>query len=295
MRASLVLSEIGIGLRRNVTLTIAVIVTTAISLSLLGASLIIQHQVDVMHEIYGDSTELRIDLADNITGDQRTQLQQELKADPAVKSVLFRTRADNLRIFREEFGKSQPDLVASATAADLPESFVVKVNHAPQDLDVITSEYQNQPGVKTVMTARESIRKLFALLGGLRNAAFGVAVVQVLAALLLISNTIRVAAFNRRRETGIMRLVGASSFSIQLPFLLEGAAAGLVGGAAACAALAAAKRFLADGVLNSIFASGVIPNVTWGDIFKTMPAILVIGVAISSLASFVTLRRYLRV
>ena len=120
-----------------------------------------------------------------------------------------------------------------------------------------------------------------------------IAAVQVLAAVLLISNTIRVAAYSRRRETGIMRLVGASNLYIQLPFLLEGVLAGIVGAAFATGALAAVKVLLIDGQLRPTFTFTAF--IGWDDVLATVPWLFLTGVLLAGLASFVTLRRHLRV
>ena len=134
---------------------------------------------------------------------------------------------------------------------------------------------------------------IFRLLTAMQRTALIVAVIELAAAALLISNTIRVAAFSRRRETGIMRLVGASNLYIQLPFLLEGALAGLVGGLLACGLLAVGKHFLIDGVLSTSIK--FLPFVSWSDVYAKMPLVIFLGVALSSLASLLTLRRHLRV
>ena len=123
--------------------------------------------------------------------------------------------------------------------------------------------------------------------------AFGIAVVQLLAAALLIANTIRIAAFSRRRETGIMRLVGASSFSIQLPFLLEGVITGLVGGALASGGLIALQQLVIEDRLAPQLTS--VQFIDMGDVWGTVPIVLLTGVLISGVASFVSLLKYLRV
>jgi cell division transport system permease protein len=149
------------------------------------------------------------------------------------------------------------------------------------------------PGVAQVVDQRALLDRFFKLLNGFQVAALAIAAVQVFAAILLISNTIRVAAFSRRRETGIMRLVGASNWSIQLPFILEAAIAGLIGGVLAALVLIGFQAFFVQDILVPAFRFTA--WVGWGDVWRIVPILLLTGTLIAAVASFVTLRRYLRV
>ena len=140
---------------------------------------------------------------------------------------------------------------------------------------------------------RAILDRFFQVLNGFQVAALFIALVQIVAAALLISNTIRVAAFSRRRETGIMRLVGASNFYIQLPFLLEGAIAGLIGAILACASIIGIKKFFVEDRLEPSFQFTAF--IGWEAVWVVVPILLLAGVGLSALASFLTLRRYLRV
>lgn len=302
MRAQFVLSEIGIGLRRNLTMTIAVVVTVMISLSLLGSGLLVRKQVEIMKDYWYDRVEVSVFLcgaestAPSCAGraidpEQRQLLQAELEGTPQVQRVYYESKEEAFERFREQF-KDSPDLVANVTADALPESFRVKLDD-PTQFEVVASAFRGRPGVEDVQDQKKLLEKFFRVLNGFQAAALFVAVVQLLAATLLISNTIRVAAFSRRRETGIMRLVGASNLYIQLPFLLEGALAGLLGAAAASGVLAAIKAFFIDRQLKPVFT--LFNFVGWDAVLAIVPTLLLTGVLLSGLASFVTLRRHLRV
>ena len=302
MRASFVLSEIGIGLRRNLTMTIAVIVTTAISLALFGAGLLIREQVSTMKDYWYDKVEVSLYLCGDgstsancngtsVTPDQRTQIQQELQETPLVDKVFYESQQDAYKRFSEQF-KDSPDLVQNVTADALPESFRVKLKD-PTQFEVVASEFRDRPGVDEVQDQKALLENFFKLLNTLQLFALIVAGVQVFAAVLLISNTIRVAAFSRRRETGIMRLVGASNLYIQLPFLLEGVLAGLVGAILASGGVVALKAILIDRLLKPNFP--ITAYVGWDAVIAVIPIIILTGVALSGLASFLTLRRHLRV
>src|SRR5687768_13290511 len=231
MRASFVLSEIGIGLRRNLTMTIAVVVTTAISLALFGAGLLIREQVSTMKDYWYDKVEVSVYLCGEgsnslncnggtVTEDQRDQIQADLQMTPLVEQVYYESKQDAYKRFQEQF-KDSEDLVRNVTPDALPESFRVKLKD-PTQFEVIASAFRDRPGVDEVQDQKSLLEPFFRLLRWLQYGALLVALFQLVAALLLVYNTIRVAAFSRRRETGIMRLVGASNLYIQLPFLLEG-------------------------------------------------------------------------
>src|SRR5690606_20220703 len=150
-----------------------------------------------------------------------------------------------------------------------------------------------QPGVSQVINQRDLVDNLFTALDRLRYGALVVAVILVLAAALLIGNTVRLSAYNRRRETGIMRLVGASNLYIQLPFVMEGMIAGLIGGVFAAVMLILSKVFLFEEIMRSMGSGGA--QIGWDDVASVITLTMIIGVVICVLASFVTLRRYLRV
>jgi cell division transport system permease protein len=302
MRASFVLSEIGIGLRRNLTMTIAGVVTVATSLAILGAGLLAQRQVSSMKDYWYDKIEVSIFLcADNspgancsgqaVTIDQRNALLQELNANPLVQKVFYESQQQAYQNFIKQFKESK-DLVENVTPDALPESLRVKLKD-PTKYEELTSAFQDSPGVDEISDQKALLEPFFRVLGRLQLVAWVVAGIQILAAILLIGNTIRVAAFSRRRETGIMRLVGASNLYIQLPFLLEGVLVGLVGAAFASIGLAVLKAVLVDHLLRPMlkFASFV----GWGDVIVIVPWLFVIGVALTGISSFFTLRRHLRV
>jgi cell division transport system permease protein len=302
LRAQFVLSEIGIGLRRNLTMTIAVVVTMTISLTLIGAGLLVRDQVNVMKGYWYDKVEVTVYLCGTtssagncagkeVTQDQRTQIGKDLSATPQVERVYYESKQQAYERFKEQF-KDSPDLVANVSPDALPESYRVKLKD-PKQFDVVASAFRDRPGVDTVQDLKKLLDPVFKVLGAFQRMAVYVAVLQLLAAILLISNTIRVAAFSRRRETGIMRLVGASNFYIQLPFLLEGAIAGLVGGILASVLVGLGKWVLVDNQLRKLVK--FTNFIGWDAVVGTIPVLLLLGVALSVIASFVTLRRHLRV
>jgi len=300
MRAGFLFSEVRIGLRRNFTMTFAVIVTVAISLSLLGIGLLSNSQVNAMKDYWYDKIEVSVFLCGSlsespscsggvVTPEQRTSIKSDLEALPVVQSVFYESQTEAFARFKERFKSSA--IAQNVTADQLPESFRVKLKD-PTQFDVVVSAFSGRPGVDVVQDQRSILEKFFQLLAVLRNGALIVGLLSVLTAALLISNTLRIAAFNRRRETGVMRLVGASSWSIQLPFLLEGVFAAFIGWMLASGLLAALKY---------VVETKVAPLLTftkffgWGEVALASGWLLLTGLVVSTIASVVTLRRYLKV
>ena len=300
MRARFLLGEVGIGLKRNFTMTFAVIVTVAISLSLLGIGLLSNSKVNAMKDYWYDKIEVSVFLCGSlsespscsagiISSAQRLQIQNELQKMPVVDTVYYESQSQAYSRFQERFKDSA--IAQNVTADQLPESFRVKLKD-PQQFPVIVSAFSGRPGIDLVQDQRTILEKFFRLLAVLRNGALLVGLASVLTAALLISNTLRIAAFNRRRETGVMKLVGASSWSIQLPFLLEGVISAIIGWGLATGLLA---------LLKSVVDSKVAPLLTftkffgWGEVWVASGWLLLTGLTVSVLASLVTLRRYLKV
>lgn len=293
MRVRTVASEAVIGLRRNLVMSVAAIVTIAVSLAFVGTALLVRHTVGEIRQIFYTQIEISIFLNEDVTQPQRDEIDQTLTDLPLVQSVTYESKAEAYRRFKLQF-QDQPDLLANVTQDALPESYRVKLKD-PKQYDIVASAVKGLPGVGQVVDYRKFLNTLFAVLDGLRFTAEVTAGVQLFAALLLIGNTVRVSAFSRRRETGVMRLVGATRLYIQLPFFLEGVVAGLVGAGIAIGLLFLGKVFVLDHRLAELFKSGVVPKVTNGDIWAVSPWLVLFGVLISGLASLVTLQRYTRV
>ncbi|MGH3320610.1 MAG: permease-like cell division protein FtsX [Streptosporangiaceae bacterium] len=301
MRAQFVFSEMWIGLRRNLTMTIAVILTVAISLALFGIGLMIRSQVNSMKDYWFDKVEVSIFLCVKsssssqcqqngpATKEQKQQIRRDLSSMPQVKKVYYESQQQAWDRFKRQFSDSP--LLDSASPKDLPDSYRVKLKD-PRKYAVVQSAVEGRPGVDTVMNEQHVLKRFFTILNKLRNAALGIFIALLIAGVLLISNTIRLAAYNRRRETGIMRLVGASNFFIQLPFLLEGAIAGLIGGVIAAIAVGGVQQFFVEPLQQS---TPTVAFLGWGAVAQIIVVQIVVGVLLCGLASLVTLRKYLRV
>lgn len=294
------MSEVGIGLRRNLTMTFAVIITVAISLTLLGVGLLANSQVRVMKDYWYDKIQVSVFLCGSlsqspscaggpVTSAERATIEQDLRALPVVQAVYYESQSDAFQHFQEQFKGSA--IAQNVTANQLPESFRVKLKD-PTQFAVIRSAFAGRPGVDTVQDERAILDKFFKLLGVLRDGALLIGLASVITAALLISNTLRLAAYNRRRETGVMKLVGASSFSIQLPFLLEGIIGAFIGWAISTGLLAGFKALVDKKVAPLLSFTRFF---LWSDVWSASAVLLGIGFLVSGGASFVTLRKYLKV
>jgi cell division transport system permease protein len=269
------------------------ILTTAISLGLMGTGLLIAGMISDMKEIYYDKVQVSIFLADGVSDEQRSAIETQLAGSPEVAGYLYESKEEAYERFRQQFSQ-QPELVENTPPDALPESFRVELVN-PERYEVVAAAFPNgQNGVDQVRDEGDFLDRLFSLLNGARNATIAVAVVQALAALLLISNTIQLAAFNRRNETNIMRLVGASRWYTQLPFILEAALAGLIGALLAVGGLVLTKVLFVDKTLAGPIKAGIIPPVDWSAIATIAPVIAGAGVGLAAVAAYVTLRLYVR-
>ncbi|HWB72473.1 MAG TPA: permease-like cell division protein FtsX [Egibacteraceae bacterium] len=283
-------NEVVLGLRRNLLMTLATIVTVTVSLALLGAGLLVQRQVNLTRDLFYAQVEVSIFLQDEISESQRASLEQDLRENPQVQDVLYESKEDAYTHFQEIF-KNDPNLTASVTPEILPASFRVKLVD-PQQFAIVQSQYAGYPGVDEVSDQREVLDKFFRVMDAFRNGALAVALLQLFAAAALISNTIRITAFARREQTGIMKLVGATNWYIRLPFILEGIVAGVAGALCAGGLLLLAEATLISKLQRQIL---FIPFIGSGDVFAVLPVLVLIGAGIASAASFVSLRRFLAV
>ncbi|MFJ5549696.1 MULTISPECIES: permease-like cell division protein FtsX [unclassified Streptomyces] len=307
MRAQFVLSEIGVGLRRNLTMTFAVVISVALSLALFGGSLLMRDQVSTMKGYWYDKVNVSIFLCNKneaetggsptctkgaVTPDQKKQIEADLKKMDLVETVQYESADQAYKHYKEQFGDSP--LVTSVTPDQMQESFRVKLKD-PEKYKVITTAFAGRDGVQSVQDQRGVLDNLFSLLDILNKAALGVMLVMLVVALLLIVNTVRVSAFSRRRETGIMRLVGASSFYIQMPFIAEAAFAGLIGAFVACGMLVCGQYFVIDHGVSLSKKLELINFIGWDHVVTKLPLVLAIGLLMPAMAAFVALRKYLKV
>ncbi|BCB79720.1 permease-like cell division protein FtsX [Phytohabitans flavus] len=290
-RLKYVLSEVLVGLWRNVTMTVAMIITLAVSLAMLGASGLMYLQVNSMKDFYYDQIEVAIFLNNDVTDQQRSDLDNALKSDPLVAEVIYESKEQAHEKFKTMYADA-PDLVNAVKPGQLPESFRVRLKN-PEQFQQINDKYKNNEGVETIVDQQRLLDKIFNILGSVQNMALLAASIMAIAALLLVGNTIQVAAYSKRREVAVMKLVGASNWFIQAPFVLEAVVAGLIGSIIAFVGLFLGKLFLLDGSLRDL--TELLTPLSWADVLLMFPLMAGVGALVSAVTAWVTLRFYLRV
>lgn len=303
-RARFVLSEIGSGLRRNVSMSVAVVLVTFVSLTFVGAAALLQVQIGNMKDEWYDKVEVSIFLcpADStvptcaegeVTQEQMDAVKGVLQSDalaPYVQTIFTESKQEAFDALQRQMAGT---VWAESVTVDLMQvSYRVKLTD-PEQYQVVADAVTGRPGVESVRDQRQILEPLFVILNRATLLSVGLAVVMIVAAILLITTTIRLSAMSRRRETGIMRLVGASSLFIQLPFMLEGAIAALVGSLLAVTGLYVGVRYLVEDWLQSSLQW--VNLVTTQDVLEIAPWLILISIGLAAISSLVTLRRYTRV
>ncbi len=302
MRITFLLGEIGNGLRRNVSMVVSVVLVTMISMYLLGLGLLAQRQVDTMKDYWYDRVQVSIFLcvdkslypscAGTATSEaQRNQIKAQLEQmKPPVKDVYYESQAQAYQRFKEQFRNSP--LGDQATERAFADSFRVSLSD-PAKYDVIASSFEGAPGVGKVQDQKQLLDKFFSFMNVVSWFAIALSVLMVICATLLMATTIRQTAFSRRRETGIMRLVGASNFTIQFPFIMETVVAAVLGAGLAMGLLWATVRYGISGYLSTAMLDTAFIGVP--DVIAVAPWVVGGVVVLAMVTSGFTIRRYLRV
>ncbi|BDH58579.1 permease-like cell division protein FtsX [Tsukamurella sp. PLM1] len=300
MRASFITSEVLTGLRRNVSMTIAMILTTAISLGLFGGGLLVVRMADKSQDIFLQRVEIQVFVDDKVAADDPNcqkevcqAIESKIKAQPGVDSIDFISQEKALETAKSKTFADQPELAELVRPGVLPASFKVRVGDENRFSAVIDA-VKTQPGVSGVQDQRELVERVFSVLGGARNAAFFVALIQAVAAILLIANTVQVAAYTRRTEVSIMRLVGASRWYTQLPFLLEAVLAAVIGAVLAIGGLFLGKSLFFDRALREMYGVNILARITNTDVLLVSPWLILVGAGFAAVTAYVTLRFYVR-
>lgn len=304
MRLRFVLSQIGQGLRRNLAMTVSVVLVTFVSLVFVGAGMLIQTQIDRIKGEWYDKVEVSVYFCPEISGEPQCAAGRASEEDIAavkellespslaqyVEEVHFEDRESAYENFVTDFGDHT--WVANTTSAMMSDSFRVKLLDLER-ADVIAEAVSGRPGVDVVQDQRDLLQGMFQVMNGLTVIALALAIVMTIAAVLLITTTIRLSALNREKETSIMRLVGASNLFIQLPFMLEGAIAALIGSGLAIGTLWAGVRFGVEGWLADSIR--IWPFIGTGDLWRIAPLLIGIGIILAAISSLVSLSRYTKV
>lgn len=284
-------------LRRNLTLTLASVLTVAVSLSLLGVALLLQKGVNNATDRWENGVEFIIWVQPDIAENQRALLETDLDNSPGISTYRYVSQEEALQEFKEDYFPDNPEITQLVTADVIPSSYrVVPAQLNAEAIEIVASSFEAKPGVKKVVRATDEISKIETATDVIRWVVLGAGIILLATGLLLILNTIRMAMFARRREIEVMKLVGATNWFILIPFMLEGTFQGLIGAALGTASVYGANRAFqewlsSDNVLNILQSFAV----SSGDIWEIGILLVGIGVLVGSVGSAIAAYRFLDV
>lgn len=307
MQLRYVFSETRTGLKRNVSMTVALVVTIFISLTLVGMGFLLNAQAQKAERYWGSKLQITVFLCNQdsktphcASGEadaaQKAEIENVLKTyKNEVSSYYIQSKQQAFEIYKRVYlAKGQPDqeVYSVLTANDMKESYWVKLKD-PNKYQQVEAALSGMDGVASVRDLRAVLKPIYFWLTVMKWGAIGVAAFLLVAAVLQVANTIRLAAFARRKEIGIMRLVGASTLYISLPFLMETLVAALIGIGLSALSLGAFMEFVVYRHLRS--ASQIVEWVDWNDALTSVVGIAVIGVLLTLIPTLFMTRKYLKV
>ena len=306
MQLTYVFSELGNGLRRNVSMTIAVIVTIFVSLTLVGMGLLLNAQADKAEDYWGSKLQITVFLCNQnstsancvdgeVTKPQKGEIEKILDDHPEVASWHMESKQEAYDKWKSTYVSSdetEQRVYESIRPSDMQESYWVQLKD-PEQFMGIKSQVAGLQGVDSVRDLREVLKPIYFWMNVMKWGAIAIAGFLIFAAVLQVGNTIRLAAFARRREIGIMRLVGASSLYIQLPFLMEALVAAVIGVLLAGGAIAVFMYVVIYRMLRP--SSTIVAWVDWYDGFWAIGWIAMIGLLLTLVPTLALTRKYLKV
>jgi cell division transport system permease protein len=307
MQITHIFAELGTGLRRNISMTVSLIVTMFVSLSMVGFAFMLSTQTDRTEEFWGDRLQIQVLLCaettntgscveGQVTDAERTAVEEALNGNPQVESIEYNSQRDAYDRAKERFSQDDTykEAFQVADVKDFNASYFVTLKD-PHQYESVESQVSEMPGVAGTKNLIDYLEPLYVALDYLWWFSVATAGFLIVAAILQVSNTIRLTAYARRREIGIMRLVGASSWHIQLPFLLESLLAAMIAGVLACLALASLIQFLVKGVILDSSMAVVTKWIGWNEAVYAGVVTLAFAVLLGLIPTLVMTRKYLNV
>jgi cell division protein FtsX len=302
VRIGLILSEALNGLRRNASMVVSVVLVTFVSLTFVGAAILMQMQIGTMKDFWVDRAQVAISMCSAVstaatctgglaTPEQLAEVEAKLES-PALSGIIRDIAFEDKQYTYDRIVELEPGYADILTPDQAWETFRINLVDQTQS-DVIIEAFTGQAGVEEVRDEMQYLEPLFSALTVATYIAVGIAALMLIAAVLLIATTIRLSAYARRREIGIMRLVGASNRFIQTPFVLEGVFAALIGSVLASGAVIAGVHFGVNGYLRGRI-NFVTTWVGMTDAWIVVPVLIAIGVALAALSAGFAIRRWLR-
>ena len=296
LKVDYVVKETGTNLRRNITLTLATLITVGVSLALSGAALLIRAGVDNATIQWKGGIEFIVFMKPDASQGQIDAVRSDLKNSPAIKSFKYLDHDAAFEEFKKLFS-DQPEFYENVTADILPTSFkVVPVDPSNENVSALKQQFEKKAGVAQVVAALEIIKSFERMSSVVAKVVLVAAICLGLAAIVLITNTIRMAMFARRREIEVMKLVGATNWFIRVPFMLEGLVQGVVGGLVGVGGVYVVAWLLRNKVASApgleLFRSFVVHG---SDVFLANILVLVVGCVVGVIGSGWAVTRFLDV
>ncbi len=295
-RLGYLLRETGNNVLRNTTLFLATFIAVWVSLTMFGSAIIMRTGVSEATGRWSDDVQITVFMLADSTADQRAELERSIDANPEIELISFVTQEESYELLQEAFSEDSPELLEGLTPADLPLSY--RIRPLTNDADVVSAisdSFRSKPGVRSVADAPELLRSIERNSQRISTILLIASIVVLVAAVLLIINTIRTAAFARRDDIEIMKLVGASNWYIRTPFVIEGTIQGLIGAVLAIPMLFLLnnllKDFVSDESLELLQGLPVENSFIW----NTSIWVMLLGAGIGAIGSLVVVGKYVDV
>jgi cell division transport system permease protein len=291
--------EMWASFRRNLTLTVAAILTSAIALLLVGTTFLIQRAFDNLLVQWRGDVEMIVFVRSDATPEQISLIDQTIKAAPTIIDAEKLQYLDKTQSYEEakRIFVGDPVTLSLLTPDNIPSQFkVVPITQDPELVRSLSEQYRSLPGVQDVALAEDEFQVISTLSRFVRTVTLVMSLVLLFVAVGLIWNTIRTAMYARRREIEVMKLVGATNWFIRVPFMLEGLLHGLLGGIASCGGLWVLNSAWTNGVAGFKPGTGIssliVPS---GYLTGVMLMILAIGALVGAVGSAIAASRFLDV
>ena len=280
-------------LRRNLLLTTASMLTVAVSLSFVGGAVLFRSGVDNATKSWEEGVEFEVFMEVDASPEQQAEVERALTQHPDVAEVEFFSQQQQYELFKNLFA-NRPEYIDNVTADNLPTSYRVEPEVADADLiESIGERFETEEGVREVLFAEDTVRDVLNVSRYAQLGLLGLALFVLLAAALLIFNSIRMAIFSRRQEIEVMKLVGATNMFIRVPFMIEGLLQGLLGAGLAFAAVYFGSTAFVEWVGSfELFTSFVLLTT---QVVGTGALMLAVGAAVGALSAGVAVTRFLDV
>lgn len=280
-------------LKRNKTLSIASIVTVALTLFMFGIFLITMLNANKLVKNVESKLEVQVFLKDGISTSDKNDIEETVKNINGVVEVSYETKEQALEKYKEQLGEKNQGLLQGFDKENpLPESYIVKVKSS-EIVEVVVTNTEKKPGVEEVVANRELVDRIAALTKGIKWVGTAALIILTPISLLLIGNTIKLAVYSRKREIGIMKFVGATDGFIRWPFIIEGIVIGLIGSLISGLLLHYSYNFIyhklsaSIPMLNLVSSTYILGNVLWIFVLS--------GIIIGAVGSIISIRKFLRV